>query len=221
LNNLHNPYPSKESRASIAQETDTSFKDVDNWFINVRKRIGWNKLRMKRYSNKRSKIVDAATRFFKEIPQASHHGPYSTHISDIDLTVNHDSEFKVIENCVKELYSDKLFESLLTTKLDGAVGDLMPQMMARGQAEEEHPRQVVKSRRRKDLQRPSAYPSPEPSPEPLTASSLPIVDAARTISCKRRNSDRDSPDLDFEDRRDKPQKRSRYFLSINNNFNYD
>ena len=224
LGNLHNPYPSKEVKAVFAHKTNSSLKDIDNWFINVRKKIGWNKLRMKHYRNKRSEIVDAATRFFRELPYTLH-GPDITPISHIDLTANHDSEFKAIEIRAKELYSDKLFETALTTKMNGAVRDVMLETKSRVQAVEKYHKQAAKSRRGNNPRR-SAYPSPERSPgrspepspvkfpEPSGVSPLPIPNAAPASSRKRRNSDRDSPEFDIEYRRDEPQKRSRYILSV-------
>lgn len=213
MSNLHNPYPSKEIKDTISYQTASTRKEVDEWFINIRKRIGWNRLRLKHYSNKRSKIVDAATRFFKEIHQASHYEPCATHMSSIDAITNHDSEFKAIENRAKELYSNELFETSLATGLDGSVRNPSPESKVRAQAQGNR-RQGAKSKRGKDLQCLSAYPSPEPSPErspePSPDFPLPTPDFTRTTSRKRRNSDRDFPELDIEDRRDGPQKRSRY-----------
>ena len=210
LSNLHNPYPSKERKASIAEESGSSPKDIDNWFINVRRRIGWNKLRSKHFENKRSKIVNAATRFFKEIPRALHHD--TTHISDIDPKTNYDSEFKSVENCARDLYPEKFFETPLATKLDESGRDSTPAAKVRAQVECSE----VQGRA-EELQRLCAYPTPEPSPElspEHSAASLPIKDITPTSSRKRRNSDRDSPELDIEDRRDKPQKRCRYVFPI-------
>lgn len=167
---------------------------------------------MKHYSNKRSKIVDAATRFFKGTLQKLHHGSYTTHISGIDSSANHDLEFRSVEKRAKELYSDKLFETSLATKTDGVVEDLGPEAKLRVQVEE-HLRQVAKSR---SLEHLFAYPSPEHSPErspePSPNSSFPMLDATQTTSRKRRNSGRDSPELDVEERRNEPQKRSRYIF---------
>ena len=208
LSNLHNPYPSKEKKATIAEESGSSPKDIDSWFINVRRRIGWNKLRSKHFENKRSKIVNAATRFFKEVPQALH--PDTTHISGIDPKTNYDSEFKSIENCARDLYPEKLFETPLATKLDELGRDLTPMANVRAQVECSE----VQGRA-EELQRLCAYPTPEPSPElspEHSAASLPIHDITPASSRKRRNSDRDSPGLDIEDRCDKPQKRCRYIF---------
>ena len=210
LSNLHNPYPSKEKKAAIAEESGSSPKDVDNWFINVRRRIGWNKLRSKHFENKRSKIVDAATCFFKEVPQALH--PDMTHISRIDPKANFDSEFKSIENCARDLYPEKLFEFPLATKLDESGRDLTPEAKVRAQV-----KCSEVQGRAEELQRLCAYPTPEPSPERSpehSAASLPIQNITPASSRKRRNSDRDSPELDVEDCCDKPQKRCRYIFPI-------
>nr|AAB22023.1 A42 mating-type factor beta 1-1 gene product [Coprinus cinereus, Peptide Partial, 44 aa] [Coprinopsis cinerea] len=40
--NWYNPYPSGEVRTQIARQTRTSRKDIDAWFIDARRRIGWN-----------------------------------------------------------------------------------------------------------------------------------------------------------------------------------
>ena len=210
LSNLHNPYPSKEKKAAITEESGSSPKDIDNWFINVRRRIGWNKLRSKHFENKRSKIVNAATHFFKEVPQALH--PDTSHIFGIDPKTNYDPEFKSIENCVRDLYPEKLFETPLATKLDESGRDLTPPAKVRAQVECNE----VQGRAAEELQRLCAYPTPESTPElspEHSAASLPIQDISPTSSRKRRNSDRDSPELDIEDRCDKPQKRCRYIFS--------
>ena len=210
LKNLHNPYPSKEKKATIAEESGSSPKDIDNWFINVRRRIGWNKLRTKHFENKRSKIVNAATRFFKEVPRALY--PDTTHISGIDPRTNYDSEFKSIENCARDLYPEKLFETPLATKLDESGRDLMLEANVHAQVGCSE----VQGRA-EGLQPLYAYPTPEPSPElspVLSAASLPIQDITPASSRKRRNSDRDFPELDIEDRCDKPQKRCRYIFPI-------
>ena len=203
LSNLHNPYPSKETKASIAEESGSSPKDIDNWFIDVRRRIGWNKLRSKHFQNKRSMIVELATRFFKEVPQALH-----PHTTGIDPKASYDSEFKSIENCARDLYPEKLFEILATNE---SGRNLTPDAKVRVQVECSE----VQGRA-EELQRLCAYPtperSPERSPEP-SAASLPIQDITPASSRKRRNSDRDSPELDIEDYCDEPRKRRRYIFS--------
>ena len=207
LSNLHNPYPSKETKTTIAEESGSSPKDVDNWFINVRRRIGWNKLRSKHFENKRSLIVDAATRFFKELPQALHS---SAPTSRIDPRANYDAEFKSIENTARDLYPQKLFETPLATKPDRSGRDLTPEAKDRAQVECSGVQPGVE-----DLHLLYAYPTPERSPErspEASLSSLPIQNNTPASSRKRRHSDCDSPDI--EDCRDEPPKRCRYFFPI-------
>jgi hypothetical protein len=201
---LHNPYPSKEKKATIAEESGSSSKDIDNWFINARRRIGWNKLRSKHFQNKRSMIVDAATRFFKEVPQSLHSS--TIHISGIDPKANYDSEFRSIENCARDLYPEMSFGTPLVTNESGR--NLTSEAKVCAQVECSEVQEGAE-----ELRRLYAYPtperSPEQSPEP-SAVSLPIQDITPAPSRKRHNSDRDSPQLDIEDCWDEPQKRRRY-----------
>ena len=203
LNNLHNPYPSKETKATIAEESGSSLKDIDNWFINVRRRIGWNKLRSKHFENKRSLIVNAATRFFKEVPQMLHASTAPS--SGIDPKTNYESEFESIEKTARDLYPQKLFETPLATKLDESGTDLMSEARDRAQVECSEVQRGAE-----ELQCLHAYPTPERSPErspEASASFLPIQDIIPASSRKRRNSDRDSPDIN--DCLDEPPKRCR------------
>ena len=205
---MHNPYPSKETKATIAEESGSSSKDIDNWFINVRRKIGWNKLRSKHFENKRSLIVNAATRFFKEVPQALHSS--TTPISGIGQKTNYNSEFKSIEKCVRDLYPPKLFETSLATKLDESGRGLSPEAKDRAQVECSEIQ-----RRAEELQPLNAYPTPEHSPErspEASVASLPNQNITPASSRKRRNSDRDSPDIN--DCWDEPPKRCRYVFDF-------
>ena len=204
LSNLHNPYPSKETKATIAEESGSSPKDIGNWFINVRRRIGWNKLRSKRFENKRSLIVDAATCFFKKVPQALNSS--ATHTSSIDPKANYESEFKSIENCARDLYPETLFEAPLARKPDESCRDLTPEANVPAQVECNEVQQGAE-----ELQHLHAYPTPERSPErspEASVASLPTQDTTPASSRKRRNSNRDSPE--FDDCCDEPPKRCRY-----------
>ena len=208
LRNLHNPYPSKETKVTIAEESGSSSKDVDNWFINVRRRIGWNKLRSKHFENKRSLIVEAAKDFFK-VPRALHS---SAHAAG-DSKANYDSKFKSIENCARDLYP--LFETPLATKLDESGGNLSPAAKDRVQVECSEVQGGAE-----ELQPLIAYPTPERSPErspEISVASLPNQNITLASGCKRRNSDRDSSDID--DCRDEPPKRCRYIYNSIFNFN--
>jgi len=102
LHNLHNPYPPKETRDTIAHETASDPKHVDNWFADIRKRMGWNAIRKRHFSNKRHLTVDAATTFFKN--QSS---------NLLNGVVCHD--FTAMSASAKGLYASKFGK---TTSLD-------------------------------------------------------------------------------------------------------
>ncbi|KAG5640228.1 hypothetical protein DXG03_009767 [Asterophora parasitica] len=151
LNNIHNPYPSKEARIAIAREVNSDAKSIDSWFIYARKRMGWNTLRKKHFANKRVDIVDAATRFFvQEDPRRP-----------LDPTV--ELEFAGIKKCAKDLYADRFERSTLASKLDIAVKDLTPATQAQAREERERRRQEARQRE-EDALAASAYPSPHRSP---------------------------------------------------------
>eukprot|EP00238_Polyblepharides_amylifera_P012098 CAMPEP_0196598154 /NCGR_PEP_ID=MMETSP1081-20130531/94156_1 /TAXON_ID=36882 /ORGANISM="Pyramimonas amylifera, Strain CCMP720" /LENGTH=191 /DNA_ID=CAMNT_0041923807 /DNA_START=1298 /DNA_END=1873 /DNA_ORIENTATION=- len=42
IQNLHNPYPTKEDKLKIAEKCDLDFTQIDDWFTNYRKRF-WKK----------------------------------------------------------------------------------------------------------------------------------------------------------------------------------
>ncbi|KAG6874671.1 hypothetical protein C0992_007044, partial [Termitomyces sp. T32_za158] len=64
LSNLHNPYPSRDTRDAISRTSAAARKDVDSWFTDARRRIGWNDARRSYFSNKRAEMVRAASRFY-------------------------------------------------------------------------------------------------------------------------------------------------------------
>jgi len=64
--NLCNPYPSSDVRDSISRQSKWNRKDVDAWFTEARKRIGWSEIRRKFFHNKRAGAVEKATRFFRD-----------------------------------------------------------------------------------------------------------------------------------------------------------
>ncbi|GLB35909.1 putative homeobox KN domain containing protein [Lyophyllum shimeji] len=151
LKNLHNPYPSKETRVSIALESGSDTKSVDSWFIDTRKRIGWNTIRKRHFSNKRADIVDAATRFFVQDDDKR----------PLDPTV--EFEFAGLQKRAKDLYADRFDESTLAAKLDIAVKDLTPETKVQAREEAER-RQQEARKREEDALAASCYPSPQRSP---------------------------------------------------------
>ena len=95
MKNLHNPYPPKHVKATISRESGCNVKDIDNWFINVRRRIGWNRFRRVHFANKRQEILSAAACFFGKA------GGSQTLDSHLEM------EFASIQNNAVNLYNDK------------------------------------------------------------------------------------------------------------------
>ncbi|KNZ75013.1 Mating-type protein beta1-1 [Termitomyces sp. J132] len=147
--NIQNPYPSPVIRDAIARQAGTVRKDVDSWFMDARKRIGWNDARKTYFSNKRADIIDAATRFYA---------------NDEKLSLSQGAEHALISimKNAKNLYCDKFNQTVLASKLDAAVKDLTPQTKAGAKAEQLRHLQMKKAR--------DSYPSPERSPEPADLS---------------------------------------------------
>ncbi|KAG6901151.1 hypothetical protein C0995_016452 [Termitomyces sp. Mi166 len=146
LEHIHNPYPSTQVRDTVARKSGATRKDVDNWFIDARKRIGWNEARKKHFFNKRADIVDAATRFYA---------------NDEKLSLSQGAEHALISimKNAKDLYSDKFGETILASKLVAVVKDLTPETKAKAKTERLRQAQLKKDR--------GSYPSPDRSPEPL------------------------------------------------------
>ncbi|KAF5311896.1 hypothetical protein D9619_002862 [Psilocybe cf. subviscida] len=167
LDNLHNPYPSKEVKRNISAETNTSISYIENWFTDVRRKIGWTTLSKERFYNKRSLIVEAATRTFH---------PASATLNCLPSTSeDFDSVFHQIADNAKNLYVDKLYETNLAVKVVES-----PSTDLSSLAELES-----RSRRSTSTFSPSpssSYPSPQPE------------ESQQTLSRKRRSTR--SPDME-------------------------
>ena len=95
MESLHNPYPPKHIKAKLSRESACNVKDIDNWFINVRRRIGWNRVRRVHFANKRQEILSAAARFFGKTDDSQ------------NLDSHLEMEFASIQNLAENLYNDK------------------------------------------------------------------------------------------------------------------
>ncbi|KIO08615.1 hypothetical protein M404DRAFT_997538 [Pisolithus tinctorius Marx 270] len=62
LENIHNPYPSTQFKACVANTHRCSQNSVNTWFINARRRIGWTSLCREQFHNCRTDALDAAYR---------------------------------------------------------------------------------------------------------------------------------------------------------------
>lgn len=105
LDNLHCPYPSVSMRNSLSKQSGSTRKAIDGWFVEVRKRIGWNALRKSQFSGKKEDIVKAAIRFFCE-------GKGEDGLA---------SEFASIQLKASELYAEKLHPSALGSRFAEAL----------------------------------------------------------------------------------------------------
>nr|AAD33324.1 mating-type protein beta 1 [Coprinopsis cinerea] len=186
--NCHNPYPSAEVRSEICRQTKSERKDVDAWFIDARRRIGWNDLRRKYFNNKRAKILQAAAIFFniELIP------------SDSDALEPHiEGEFAAVFGRARALYEEKFSQSKLADRLDSAVRDMAPSLKGHWKSEKTRGTVESKKSRANYTCARHAYPTPERSPTtpaellaspPSPVINLAAVDVSPSISRKRRRS---------------------------------
>ena len=66
ITHLHNPYPTRQTKIELAKSSDISLKEMNDWFINVRKQIGWTSIRKRYFMGNAALTVDHAHRVFKE-----------------------------------------------------------------------------------------------------------------------------------------------------------
>ncbi|KIL71685.1 hypothetical protein M378DRAFT_19973 [Amanita muscaria Koide BX008] len=111
LQNLHDPYPSKKTKESIVRQTGCPAKDIDSWFVEVRRRIGWNALRRSRFNNKRQSIIEAASRFFGKSDDA------------VSLAPDLQAEFANIQSQAENLYRHRFFEQPSLLECGSHIGD--------------------------------------------------------------------------------------------------
>nr|AAZ20151.1 homeodomain mating-type protein [Coprinellus disseminatus] len=147
LGNLHNPYPSSKVKESMALQTGSPRKDIDHWFSEARKRVGWGDIRRKHFNNKQAGVVDAARRFFLDTDPSQ------------PLPQVVESAFASVQLRAQELYSAKLEESPLATRLDASLVDV--QVGIKAKATGNTPR---KANTPPSARAASHYPSPRPSP---------------------------------------------------------
>ncbi|KAH0591016.1 Mating-type protein beta1-1 [Termitomyces sp. J132] len=191
IDNIHNPYPSSDVRDRIALESGSTRKDVDNWFIDVRKRIGWNAARKTHFSNKRFDIVNAATRFYA---------------NDEKLSLSPGAEHALVSimKNAKDLHSDRFEETTLAIKLAAAVKDLTPETQTEAKAGRSR-----QARLKKDLH---SYPSPSEPSRPaivLRDDEMDIPTQPISVTNRKRRNISDEPVDSGQDEGSKPEKRWR------------
>lgn len=99
LRNLHNPYPSRAVRKTLAHQAGVTAFEIKEWFREVRRHVGWIDLCRNRFSSSRVFIVNAATQaLVAEDP---------SHPLPIELQV----EFLTLQGRIENLYRRTSTES--------------------------------------------------------------------------------------------------------------
>ncbi|KAF8913108.1 C-terminal domain of homeodomain 1-domain-containing protein [Gymnopilus junonius] len=207
LSNLHNPYPSKEVKKDLARRYKCSVKDIDAWFIDARKRIGWNTLRRQKFSNKQEHIIAAASRFFKPSAVTFTDDPSATLESEGDFNDAYHAEFTALEDAARSLYSGRFVDlSHLNRPLKMVPSIPLSKSAVKGDERRNRPffSQPANSGTELDTETLSplssidtipilSYPTPEPSPgrfavesPPFTSVPLSLPNELLTQSRKRR-----------------------------------
>ncbi|KAJ7225326.1 hypothetical protein GGX14DRAFT_556129 [Mycena pura] len=139
LNHLRNPYPKKENKEKIADLSGCSVERVSEWFIDVRRRIGWTRLLREEFGGKRADMVEVAARYFH---------PGSTEPLPLDIQ----ARFLEVETLARDIYGHGFIPSALSNKTSAAVKDLTPELQEKARQERLEMARAANS-----------YPSPAPS----------------------------------------------------------
>jgi hypothetical protein len=138
-------------------------KDLDTWFADARKQIGWNQLRRTHFSNKREKMIDSATSFFKPT-QNFLRLDRSSQAFPLGKLDDYYMAFVEMEERAQRLFSDKFKEIALARTLDHVAQDSLSLSERHNQPK---PRESKNQQSNLTLKRQHAghaYPSPERSP---------------------------------------------------------
>ncbi|KAJ7897031.1 hypothetical protein B0H14DRAFT_2557713 [Mycena olivaceomarginata] len=177
LKHLHNPYPKKEVKERIADETGSSIERISDWFVDVRRRMGWNALLREEFGRKRVDLIDAATRFYLH-PNRKY--PLSPDIH---------GKFVQMEAFAQDMYAAKLVPSALSNKLTAAVKDLTPERQ-----EEARLQRLRKAQAKRDVAKLGVYPSP-----PVSGASSPVSDPGASTSYSGRKRSRSEASSDDDE----------------------
>nr|AAD33326.1 mating-type protein beta 1 [Coprinopsis cinerea]AAD33327.1 mating-type protein beta 1 [Coprinopsis cinerea]AAD33328.1 mating-type protein beta 1 [Coprinopsis cinerea]AAD33329.1 mating-type protein beta 1 [Coprinopsis cinerea] len=203
--NCHNPYPSSDIRSQIARQTLTERKDIDAWFIDARKRIGWNDLRRKHFDNKKALILQAASIFFNAQLSPPDSDALEPHI---------ECEFAAILASATALYEQKFSRSKLADTLDVAVKDITPVIKKQLKNEKIRQREQGMDSRINNKRARHPYPTPERSPAsvaellaspPSSVIDLTFGENSPTLGRKRRRSLQSDDEATSNQRSKKPR----------------
>lgn len=109
LKHIHDPYPSSAVKADIAAESGVSPKTVSEWFVNVRRRIGWNRISKRYFKGKRALTVDCARIVFLGDPE------------NLQVTNSIRKSFYDMKITAETLFDGKLETSDVAKQLDNLV----------------------------------------------------------------------------------------------------
>jgi hypothetical protein len=138
LANIHNPYPSSDTKANIVGSYGCSMNSVAAWFITARRRIGWTTICRKHFNNCRADTVDAASRaLVKEDPARV-----------LQPAIFHD--FQQMKAAAQELYASTFTKSALAGDLDAVVKDMTEEDRLQLEQEKKGRAQEEKKRREEE-----------------------------------------------------------------------
>lgn len=112
LDNVANPYPSAEFKASVARRHNCSISSVNAWFISSRRRMGWTALCREHFHNCRADAVGAAYRALVKED------------TDRKLPPEIIQAFVTVKSNAEALYSSTYISSPLAGELDAIVKDM-------------------------------------------------------------------------------------------------
>ncbi|KAJ8084401.1 hypothetical protein PM082_003170 [Marasmius tenuissimus] len=124
LDNLHNPFPSRQVFENICTESGAELKHIQTWFNEMRKKIGWNAIKTAHYKS-RKEMVDAATHYFLD-DKPTDSKPLPNEI---------EKKFITMEAKAKDLYTKRFAPSELMRKLDGNVKTMSSEVKQQADAE--------------------------------------------------------------------------------------
>ncbi|KAF8216030.1 C-terminal domain of homeodomain 1-domain-containing protein [Mycena galopus ATCC 62051] len=169
LKHLYDPYPKKAIKEKIADETGSSIERISDWFVDVRRRMGWTTLLREDFGRKRVDLIDAAKRYFL--------GTNDKHPLPVDIH----GKFVQMEAFAHDMYAAKFVPSALSNKLTAAVKDLTPELQEKARLE-----RLQKLQAQREAAKLGVYPSPAPS-----GASSPTSDAGRKRSYSEASDDDD------------------------------
>lgn len=112
LDNIHSPFTNKYSRKLLSEETDMPEKDIANWMVQMRRRIGWSAIVRTYFNKDKALAVDFATRVFLGSDSTC---PLDQHIVQ---------EFLSIRGTTRRLFEENYETSELAKKIEELVREV-------------------------------------------------------------------------------------------------